>query len=60
MVTNGISSRELRAEFRAVRYELKADIAQVETHLVKWMVSLMVGAIAIASTISVIAQRLLA
>ena len=50
---------ELHGEINALRYELKADIARMETHLVKWMVSLMVGAVAISSTIAVVAQRLL-
>ena len=59
MATDGISWQELRAELKAVRYELKADIAQVETHLVKWMVGLMVGAVVIASAVAVFAQRLL-
>ena len=60
MATDNITRQELNAELNALRYELKADIAQIETHLVKWMVSLMVGAVVIASTIAVFAQRLLA
>ena len=59
MATDGISWQELRAELETLRYELKADIAQIETHLVKWMVSLMVSAVVISSTIAVFAQRLL-
>ncbi len=59
MATENITRQELNSELNALRYELKADIAQIETHLVKWMVSLMVGAVVIASTIAVFAQRLL-
>lgn len=59
MATDNITRQELNSELNALRYELKADIAQIETHLVKWMVSLMVGAVVIASTIAVFAQRLL-
>ena len=71
MATDGITRRELNLELTAVRnelhgeinalrYELKADIAQIETRLVKWMVSLMVAAVVMSSTIAVVAQRLLA
>ena len=59
MAAETITRQELAAELNALRYELKADIAQIETHLVKWMVSLMVGAVVIASTIAVFAQRIL-
>ena len=38
----------------------KADLAEMETRLIKWMVGLMVAAIAAASTIALVVQRLTA
>ena len=36
----------------------KADLAELETRLIKWMVGLMVGATVAASSIAVLTQRL--
>ncbi len=48
---------QLREEFRD-HYATKADLAQLETRLTKWMIGLMAGSIAIASTIALLVQRL--
>ena len=49
----------LRTEVRN-HYATKADLAQMESRLIKWMVGLMVGAIAVASTLTLVVERLLA
>ena len=36
----------------------KADLAELETRLIKWMVGLMVASVAAASTIALVVQRL--
>ena len=56
MTTEPITRQHLDDAMNALRFEIKADIAHTETRLIKWMVSLMVGAVAISSTIAVIAQ----
>ena len=43
---------------RFANFASKADLAELETRLTKWMVGLMVGAIAAASSIAVLTQRL--
>lgn len=57
-----------RREFQAFRdefhrelqhYATKADLAEMKTDLIKWMVGLMLGSIAAASTIALFMQRLL-
>ena len=63
----------LRGEMDAVRNEMdafrievrthyatKADLAQMEARLTKWMIGLMVGAIAVASTLALMVERLIA
>ena len=49
----------LREELR-IYYATKADLAQMESRLTKWMVGLMVGSIAVASTLTLVVERLLA
>ena len=49
---------ETRLEGFDERFASKADLAELETRLIKWMVGLMVGAIAAASSIAVLTQRL--
>ena len=58
-----ITRSDLREELQ--HYATKADVAemrvelhQMETRLIKWMVGLMVGSIAVASTIALLVQRL--
>ena len=36
----------------------KADLAELETRLIKWIIGMMVGSVAIASTIALLVQRL--
>ena len=36
----------------------KADLAELETQLIKWIIGMMVGSVAIASTIALLVQRL--
>ena len=45
-----------REELR--HYATKEDLAQVETRLIKWMVGLMVGSVAVASSIAILVERL--
>jgi hypothetical protein len=39
--------------------ELKASIAELKVELIKWMVGLMVGSVAVASSIALFVQRLI-
>ena len=48
---------ELREELRT-HYATKADIANLEARLVKWMVGLMVGAVAAATAFAVLIERI--
>lgn len=52
-----ITRSELREELQ--HYATKADLANLETRLIKWMVGQLVAAIMIASSIAVLIQRLL-
>ena len=36
----------------------KADLAELETRLIKWIIGMMVGSVAIASSIALLVQRL--
>ena len=60
------STPATKADINALREELqiyyatKADLAQMESRLTKWMVGLMVGSIAVASTLTLVVERLLA
>ena len=58
---------ELRGDFRLMKedlreelrhYATKEDLAQVGTRLIKWMVGLMVGSVAVASSIAILVERL--
>ena len=52
-----ITRSELREELR--HYATKADLANVEACLIKWMLGQMVAAIVAASSIALLIQRLL-
>ena len=45
-------------EDRLANFSTKADLAELETRLIKWMVGLIVGATVAASSIAVLTQRL--
>ena len=45
-------------EDRLANFATKADLAELETRLTKWMVGLMVVAIVAASSIAMLTQRL--
>ena len=45
-------------EKRLDYFATKADLANLETRLIKWMVGLMVGSIVAASSIAVLVERL--
>ncbi len=54
------------SERRYITYEeardifaTKADLAEMETRLVKWMVGMMIGGMATAATLALVVQRLL-
>ena len=55
-------SRDLREELALFRdeirthYATKADLSDLETRLIKWMIGLMVGSIAVATSIAVSVQ----
>ena len=51
-----ITRSELREELQ--HYATKADMAQMETRLVKWMVGIMFGAAALSTSIALVIQRL--
>ena len=53
-----IETRLVGFEDRLGIYATKADLAELETRLIKWMIGLMVGAIVAASSIAVLTQRL--
>ena len=52
MTSDFVRRQEFVSGMDALRFEIKADIAQLEARLIKWMVSLMVGAVVISSTIA--------
>jgi hypothetical protein len=56
-VEQPITRSELREELR--HYASKADLAQMETRLTRWMVGMMLGAIVAASSASLLIQRIL-
>ena len=45
-----------KADLAEAKGELKTDIASLETRLIKWMIGLMVGSVAVASSIALIIQ----
>ena len=54
------------SERRFITYEeardifaTKADLAEMETRLVKWMVGMMLGGMATAATLALVVERLL-
>ena len=54
------------SEQRFITYEeardifaTKADLAEMETRLVKWMVGMMLGGMATAATVALVVERLL-
>lgn len=51
-----ITMDELRSELR--HYATKADLAQLESRLIKWMVGVMLGGMATAATLTIGLQRL--
>ena len=51
-----ITRSELREELQ--HYATKADLAKLETSLVKWIIGMMVASIAVASSIALFVQRL--
>ena len=40
-------------------FATKADLAEMETRLVKWMVGMMLGGMATAATLALVVERLL-
>lgn len=55
-VEQPITRSELREELQ--HYATKADMAQMETRLVKWLVGLMFGAAALSASIALVIERL--
>lgn len=52
-----VTRTELREELR--HYATKADLANLETRLIKWMVGLMVSAVVAASAVAVVVQNII-
>lgn len=52
-----VTRAELREELR--HYATKADLANLETRLIKWMVGLMVSAVVAASAVAVMVQNII-
>ncbi|MDR0529782.1 MAG: CCDC90 family protein [Zoogloeaceae bacterium] len=50
---------EVRGELEKVRGELKTEIAQTEAHIIRWIVSAIIGTGAIAAAIGAIIAQLL-
>jgi hypothetical protein len=48
-----------RVDLESVKGDLKTDIAKLETRLIKWMVGMLVAAIAAASTVALLIHRLI-
>ena len=60
------NGRMATSEKRFITYEeardifaTKADLAEMETRLVKWMVGMMLGGMATAATVALVVERLL-
>ena len=56
-VEQPVTRSELREELR--HYATKADLANLETRLIKWMVGLMVSSIVAASAAAVVVQNII-
>ena len=62
MVTAPLTREDLREELALFRdeirthYATKADLSELETRLIKWMIGLMVGSVAVATSIAVSVQ----
>ena len=52
-----VTRTELREELRY--YATKADLANLETRLIKWMVGLMISAVVAASAVAVMVQNII-
>lgn len=53
------SSLATKADVAELRAELKADIARVETTIIKWIVGTMISSVAVACTLTLLIDRLL-
>ncbi len=56
-VEQPVTRTELREELR--HYATKADLANLETRLIKWMVGLMVSSVVAASAVAVMVQNII-
>jgi len=54
-----VTRAELREELRQLNLLTKADLAEFETRMVKWMVGMMMGGMAIAAAIASVITNLL-
>ena len=52
-----VTRTELREELR--HFATKADLANLETRLIKWMVGVMVSAVVAASAVAVVVQNII-
>ena len=53
------TSLATKADVAELRAELKADIARVETTIIKWIVGTMISSVAVACTLTLVIDRLL-
>ena len=53
------STLATKADVAELKAEVKADIAKLESSIIKWMVGLMVSSIATACTLALVIDRLI-
>lgn len=53
------TSLATKADVAELKAELKADIARVETTIIKWIVGTMISSVAVACTLTLVIDRLL-
>ncbi len=58
-MTTTIEERVSRLAGSYEHLATKADLAELKVELIKWMVGLMVGSVAVASSIALFVQRLI-
>ena len=57
MASDYVSKDDFHREMQ--HYATKSDLAQMETRIIKWMVTLMVGSAAIATSLALLIERLI-
>ena len=55
----GFEHLATKADVAELKAELKAEVAQSESRIIKWMIGMMVASVAVASTLALFIQRLI-